>query len=121
MLYLKCGNNDLHPFISRHANHYYHTLNKAFLHLIFTEDELEKITGVKTKTYINKVFYPFATYTTIFNKAKIKIISQNVIENEVEPYFKDNKAIMNRIMSRFNFTDPPLRQMAMSFIDFVLK
>ena len=111
----------MHPFISRHANHYYHTLNKAFLHLIFTEDELEKITGVKPNTHTNKVFYPFATYTTIFNKTKIKIISQNIIENEVEPYFKDNKAIMNRIMSRFNFTDPPLKQMAMSFIDFVLK
>ena len=110
----------MHPFISRHANHYYHTLNKAFLHLIFTEEELEIITGVKTSIHINKVFYPFRTYNEIFNKAKIKVISSNVIENEVEAYFKDNKAIMNKIMKNFNFHEPPLHQMSMSFIDFVL-
>lgn len=110
----------MHPFISRHANHYYHTLNKAFVHLIFTDEELEKITGKKPEMHVNKIFYPFRHYGEIFKKADIKTISSNTIENEVEPYFKDNKMIMDRILKRFNFFDPPIHQMGMSFIDFVL-
>lgn len=110
----------MHPFISRHGNHYYHTLNKAFVHLIFSPEELEQITGVKPDIHVNKVFYPYRSYNEVFKKANINIVSSNTIENEVEPYFKDNKMLMNHIMKKFNFNDMPLQQMAMSFIDFVL-
>lgn len=110
----------MHPFVSRHANHYYHTLNKAFVHLIFTDEELEKITGKKPDVHVNKVFYPYRQYGEVFKKANIKTISSNTIENEVEPYFKDNKMITDRIVKRFNLFELPLHQMTMSFIDFVL-
>lgn len=110
----------MHPFISRHATHYYHTLNKAFVHLIFSPEELEQITGVKPEIHINKVFYPYRFYNEVFKKAKINTISSNTIENEVEPYFKENKMLMDHITKKFNFHDVPLHQMSMSFIDFVL-
>ena len=110
----------MHPFISRHSNHYYHTLNKAFLHLVFTDYELEKLTGVKPENSTQKIFYPVATYNDVFKKANLTILSQNIIENYVDKYFFDNKIIKNKILKRFNFEDLPIPQMSMSFVDYVL-
>jgi 2-polyprenyl-3-methyl-5-hydroxy-6-metoxy-1,4-benzoquinol methylase len=111
----------MHPFVSRHSTHYYHTANKAFLHLIFNDEELEQIYGKKPDCHINKVFYPIRTYTDLFNKSKFTVASKNIIENEVEDFFKNNKIIADKIMKRFNASELPLVQMGMSFIDFVLK
>ena len=32
-----------HPWTSRHANHFYHKLNKAYIHLVFSDAELKQI------------------------------------------------------------------------------
>lgn len=111
----------MHPFVSRHSTHYYHTANKAFLHLIFTDEELEQIYGKKPDCPTNKVFYPVRTYTELFKKANLNIVSKNIIENEVEDFFKNNKVISDKITKRFNANELPVLQMSMSFIDYVLK
>ena len=111
----------MHPYVSRHSTHYYHTANKAFLHLIFTDEELESIYGKKPDCPTNKVFYPIRTYTDLFNKANLTVLSKNIIENEVEDFFKNNKVIADKIIKRFNTNELPVLQMSMSFIDFVLK
>jgi 2-polyprenyl-3-methyl-5-hydroxy-6-metoxy-1,4-benzoquinol methylase len=110
----------MHPYVSRHSNHYYHTANKAFVHLLFNDDELEQLFGKKPDFITNKVFYPIRTYTELFKQAELVVASQNIIENEVEEFFKNNKAISTRITKRFNLNDLPIQQMGMSFIGFIL-
>lgn len=109
-----------HPFTSRHGTHLYHSLNKAYAHLIFTPQELDQI--VKERPYEEKnigVIYPINTYTTYFDRAGLKIISKREIKEPVEPFFKIPK-IAERIMQTTQTTSFPEFQMSIQFIDFIL-
>lgn len=109
-----------HPWISRHGTHLYHTLNKAYIHLIFTEDELRQIvpfcpyeepsTGVKT---------PIATYNSHIEYAQLEVASRREVTEKVEPFFKIPE-IANRICKSTGFDKLPEFQMGMQFIDYVL-
>ena len=88
--------------------------------ILFNDDELEQLFGKKPDFITNKVFYPVRTYTELFKQAELVVASQNIIENEVEEFFKNNKAISTRITRRFNLSELPILQMGMSFIDFIL-
>ena len=49
-----------HPWCGRHGGHLYHTINKAFVHLIFTEEELERLGYEVDAT--QRVISPQVTY-----------------------------------------------------------
>lgn len=117
-IYLRC-----HPWCGRHGGHLYREKNKAFIHLIFTEEELNQL-GVKCiKT--NKVFYPLKTYKDFIKESGLVEKSCETEEQDIEPFFNKNEIIKNRIMKNFNIKEwsesIPEYQMKQCFIDYVLK
>ena len=53
-----------HSWMSRHGSHIYKQLNKAWVHLFFTEDELVKM-GLKLD-FTFKYFFPLKTQQNWF-------------------------------------------------------
>ena len=110
----------VHPFTSRHATHLYHELNKAFIHLVFTEDELKQL--VPESKYVEEstgVLYPVRTYNDYVDKAGLKSINRRDITERVEPFFKIPK-IAERIIGTTKMGSFPEFQMSMQFFDYVL-
>jgi 2-polyprenyl-3-methyl-5-hydroxy-6-metoxy-1,4-benzoquinol methylase len=110
-----------HPFCSRHATHLYHKINKAFIHLIFTNDELEKL-GYEITPNANIVF-PLATYSKLIKEANLKILKSNEIRETVEDFFKDTPIIKKRIKEIIpnNNDDFPDWQCEQQFLDYILE
>lgn len=116
-----------HPFCSRHATHLYHTVNKAFIHLIFTRQELEEM-GYECPDNA-RVLYPIRDYGDMFEKAGFTISHHNILREKVEPFFVKNPLIKERV--RLNYQDSsdkhikkggfPEFQCEQQFIDYVLK
>lgn len=109
-----------HPWTSRHATHLYHDFNKAYVHLVFTESELEKLPTSKHKDDNIGVKYPLKTYSDFIKAAGLKEVSRREIKEAVEPFFKIPK-IAQRIMSNLEFRQYPEWQMSLQFIDYVLE
>jgi len=114
-IYVRC-----HPWMSKHATHLYHKLNKAYVHLIFTEDEIAKLSDYVPE-YIIKVTHPIATYSAYFKASNLKILSHRNIAEKVDPFFKIPKITERIIANTGNkFNEFPEFQMGIQFIDFVL-
>lgn len=107
-----------HPWMSRHASHLYLQKNKAFLHLVFTEEELAKM-GLKMP-FVQKVFYPIDTYKKWFLEADLKVVSENVQSAPVEKFFEEVSLVRDRLpLAQYGGTFPNW-QMSQAFVDFVL-
>jgi len=114
-IYMRC-----HPFTSRHATHLYNTLNKAYLHLVFTDEELKRLVPEPLNPEHNiGVVYPIKTYGEFIEQAGLKILSRRDLTEKVENFFKIPK-IAERIMDNTKFASFPDFQMSLQFIDFVL-
>lgn len=111
-IYIRC-----HPWISRHGTHLYQELNKAFVHLVFTKEELIQM-SINDDNNLN-VTTPLNTYRKLFKDANLKIISERKTEENVEPFFKQPN-ISKRIIENTKHKNFPEFQMGLSFIDFVL-
>lgn len=110
-----------HPFTSRHGTHLYHHLNKAFIHLIFTPEELnELVPEQRYKEPSIGVIYPLKTYHDIFVHAGLQVETRRDITEKVEPFFRIPK-IADRIMKHIKVGFFPEFQMSLQFIDYVLK
>jgi 2-polyprenyl-3-methyl-5-hydroxy-6-metoxy-1,4-benzoquinol methylase len=110
----------LHPWTGRHATHLYHDLNKAFLHLVFTEEELRKIIPYsKYETPQIKVTTPIKTYEEFMRESGLKIVHRRDIQEKLEPFFQIPK-IAERIMKATKFTTLPEWQLSLSFLDVVV-
>ena len=110
-----------HPFCSRHATHLYHKINKAFIHLVFTADELTKL-GYETPVNAS-VVYPGWYYATIL-KPIFKTINSNTLRERVEDFFKNTPIIKKRIKNNYKDEkrwDFPDKQCEQQFLDYVLK
>jgi len=79
-VYVRC-----HPLTSRHANHVYETLNKAYAHLFINDDELIKM-GHDPKPIAN-IIRPLATYEVLFKEAGFKIENIDIVKESVEDFF----------------------------------
>lgn len=114
-IYMRC-----HPYISKHGTHLYHDLNKAYAHLVFTSEELEKIIpNSKYKELSIGVTKPLYTYAKFIEDANLKIVTRRDISSKVEPFFKIPK-IAERILKSTRFSEFPEFQMGMDFLDYVL-
>lgn len=110
----------VHPFTSRHATHLYHDLNKAFVHLVFTEEELKQLVPESQHAEESTgVLFPLRTYNEYVAKAGLKAINRRDITEKVEPFFKIPK-IAERIIGVTKMGNFPEFQMSMQFIDYVL-
>jgi hypothetical protein len=113
-IYMRC-----HPWVSRHGCHYHHELNKAFVHLVFTEEELKKLGTFHFAEKNIGVTYPLKTYETFANQAGLKILQKRNVPEKVEPFFKIPK-IAERIMQNTKTAEFPEFQMGLSFLDLQL-
>lgn len=115
-----------HPFCSRHATHLYHQINKAFIHLVFTVSELNKL-GYETPVNAN-ILYPLFYYEESIKKSNLKIINSNALRERVEDFFKNTPIIKKRFKEN-NWSDKdkndknkfPDFQCEQQFVDYVLK
>jgi 2-polyprenyl-3-methyl-5-hydroxy-6-metoxy-1,4-benzoquinol methylase len=114
-IYMRC-----HPFISKHGTHLYHEINKAYIHLVFTPDELKQI--VPHSKYEEEsigVTRPLMSYDKFIKDADLNIATRRDISSKVEAFFKIPK-LAARIMKNTNFSEFPEFQMGMDFLDYVL-
>lgn len=114
-IYMRC-----HPFTSRHATHLYHDLNKAYIHLVFSPEEIKQIIPQSNYEEHNiGVVYPIKTYTDYVAEAGLNVINRRDLTEKVENFFKIPK-IAERIIRNIKFDNFPEFQMSLQFIDFVL-
>lgn len=116
-----------HPFCGRTGGHLYQQMNKAFLHLVFTEDELKAL-GL-TPTYVRRVIHPLGTYQEWFTLAGFQQKHSQVSKEPVEAFFSDTPVIAKRVKANWRDSrDQKLRdglqfpamQMEQQFVDYVL-
>jgi 2-polyprenyl-3-methyl-5-hydroxy-6-metoxy-1,4-benzoquinol methylase len=116
MVFLRC-----HPFCSRHGYHLHSLLNKAFIHLVFTPEELHSIGLRKVEHTLSIV--NTTDYASFFIK-KFKVISEVKITDPIDNFFINNPFIINKIATRWFYgssREHALSNMSCSFLDFVLK
>jgi 2-polyprenyl-3-methyl-5-hydroxy-6-metoxy-1,4-benzoquinol methylase len=118
-IYVRC-----HPYTSRHANHLYRQLNKAFVHIIFTEEELKQLgySGMP----IRRVLFPISFYKRVFEAAGFRLIRKNPqISRETVEQFFQRPLIASRIMRNWkgtaNESKMPLFQLELQFLDYLLE
>ena len=114
-IYIRC-----HPFISRHGGHLYQKLNKAFAHVVFSEDELKQM-GYQT-TSVKRIVMPQIAYSQFLNYMPWKLESFFLDRTPLEPFFLENASILNRILVHFGDHRPdgmPKAQMEQDFLDYI--
>ena len=117
-----------HPWTSRHGGHAYRKINKAFVHLVFTEEELKSM-GVEPEHNF-KIMAPLSTYNSWINDSGLKNSDKPELDQqEVELFFRDNPVVNKRIMKLFGAKEwgegvppgKPVWQMSQCFCDYVLE
>lgn len=75
-----------HPYCSRNALHLHHDLNKAHIHLLFTQEELKKIVP-KSKIKFNRgIIYPHL-YERYIKSSELKIkFKREILEGRIWPF-----------------------------------
>lgn len=102
LFYVRC-----HPWTSRHGTHLYHQINKAFIHLFLTPDELTSL-KLTEKTACRA---DIKTYEKWFREAGLTVVSAEIIEHPIEPLFP-------QLISRGIFESH--KNMNISFVDYIL-
>lgn len=116
-----------HPWVSRHGAHLYTQLNRAFAHIIFDERCLRKYQYEVMPT--RKIVHPIWAYKRWIEKAELKIIKEDKIQEPVEDYFIKNELLKSLIQRHFH--DSPFedykegkgdlsRVLSFHFVDYVL-
>lgn len=115
-----------HPWCSRHGTHLFHTINKAFIHLIMSDDDLQWFghKGLPAR----KVIHPLYEYKNLYTAAGLNIQSYSTKEDPVEDFFRNN--FYKEIIGHWSQSaiDPELRAgrgwcgyaLGHSFCDYVL-
>lgn len=111
-----------HPWCARHGTHFYRNINKAFINLVFSEQELNTL-GLKNNQIIKNI-YPIKYYNNIIKNSNLKIKKFETENQEVEDFFKNNELVKNRILKNWNLSKwnqkCPEFQMQQCFLDFIL-
>lgn len=118
-IYMRC-----HPWCGRHGGHLYRKINKAFVHLVLTDEEL-RACGVEPEHNL-RVLKPLWLYSEAIKAAGLVGEGEPEIDSqEVEDFFKDTPVLKKRILRHWGASewdhDPPSFQMSQCFIDYVLK
>lgn len=113
-----------HPWCGRHGGHLYRKINKAFVHVVFGEDELKEM-GLEPESNA-KALAPISVYSSWIEGSGLKNSGEPILEKqEVEPFFRDNPIVKGRLLKAFGrqeWTDAcPVWQMSQCFWDYVLE
>jgi len=117
-----------HPWIARHGAHLYTQMNRAFLHVLFTQEQLERRGLNPTPT--RKVVHPIFTYNKWIEKAGLKVVKEEKIVEPVEDYFTNNELLKSIIQK--HYVDSHLKEyregrgdlskiLSFHFVDYILK
>lgn len=109
-----------HPWCSRHGAHLYNSLNKAFIHVVFSDEELANL-GLTSNLTVN--IAPLNHYRNLFSINNLTIKSEKIEKTEIEKFFQENLLVRKRIMNRWNrdaMKEFPTFQLEQSFVDYVL-
>lgn len=111
----------VHPWCSRHGIDQYNQLNKAYLHLIFNEQELTQLGVFHPK--IIKITDPEKEYDEIISMAGFYHITKTCITKKVEKFFTDNVVVKNRIKEKFEKLGKEYipYKLSVEFLDYTLK
>ena len=109
-----------HPWTSRTGGHVYESINKAYLHLAITPDEMAQ-NGIEIEPN-QKIIRPMAAYELWFKDAGLSISEKKTKAMQVEHFFSDS--IIDRI-NKINWggkldNDTIRKIMANHFIDYKL-
>ena len=108
-----------HPWCSRHGTHLYYQLNKAFVHLVFTNEELNLLGYEQDE--VRRIKHPQQEYDRLFTSSGFKILSgPNAIKEKVEPFFINEKLLSERIKSHYS-QESVVPSLENQFIDYVLQ
>jgi 2-polyprenyl-3-methyl-5-hydroxy-6-metoxy-1,4-benzoquinol methylase len=113
-----------HPWSSRHATHCYRVLNKAFVHLVLTKEQLV----ARGCPYMDqlKITEPILTYHRWIKSAGLSVINSSMVKEPVEDFFKQPHIayVLKRNWKDSNLPylssgqQLPVYQMEMQFLDF---
>lgn len=109
-----------HPWCSRHGGHIYTQKNKAFIHLIFDEIELMRMSGISSEPTL-KITKPLETYGKWFTEAGFKIISEIPEINEVEKFFLTPSKVNDRLKRHWNDSTEMKNNMRITSVEYVLE
>ena len=118
----------LHPWCSRHGGHHYTTLNKAYIHLVFSKQELSQIDiDLADVMPTQKTIHPINNYRKWWENNGFNPVHEDITRTIIEPFFQNTDIVRSRIVENWDESkDPtakkwPRFQMEQSFIDYVLK
>lgn len=118
MIYVRC-----HPWCCRHGGHAYRSINKAFVHLVFDDEEMKKL-GLNFET-ATKTTSPLKMYETVIRAAGLEPPEPEIERQEVEGFFHERDEVRRRILARFGISEwqeeRPAFQMSQCFVDYKLK
>ena len=107
-----------HPICARHATHQYRKMNKAYVQLVFTDEEIKSLgleNDIKQKT-----FFPINDNNKWFAVAGLKVKHHDSVKSQLEDFFRSNKLVASRLTrAPYNKTFPEY-QMQQVFNDYVL-
>lgn len=109
-----------HPWSSRHGGHIYLNKNLAFLHLIFDEIELIRSLGIQAE-HVLKISQPVETYRHWFKEANLNIKNEFIIKTEVESFFKEQQALVDKLNKIWKSDDVVESYMEIDFVEYVLE
>lgn len=112
-IYIHC-----HPWCSRHGTHLYLTgFNKAFAHLVVDDVELVRMGGHANKPTM-KLLDPVGSYREWFEKANLRIVSEDIHEEKVDEFFYQNQMVWNKLYGHWG--EDPTEFLKISSVDYVL-
>jgi 2-polyprenyl-3-methyl-5-hydroxy-6-metoxy-1,4-benzoquinol methylase len=106
----------LHPWTSKHATHLYKKKNLAYLHLIFSEEDLIKL-GLKGEFTNN---YSIEYYDELL-KNNFNIIKRIEKKQKVDDFFKINPLLVRRILNNLGLKNgDKFPDLSVQFIDYIV-
>lgn len=106
-----------HPWMSRHGGHHYRKINKAWVHLVFTEDELLKM-GAES-IFVHKYYFPLNDQKKWFIESGFSILHEDRLISQVENIFQSEMFRERLPLSKYKKF--PVWQMSQTFNDYVLQ
>jgi hypothetical protein len=87
----------IHPWTSRHGSHSYKFINKAFVHLIFANNELLNIGCCDKSIPTIPILDPVKHYEGVFAASGWRIVKSVGVYDEVESFFTEQEEIKQRL------------------------
>jgi hypothetical protein len=112
-IFIRC-----HPYTSKNGTHLGEQMNKAFLHLVFSDDELATL-GITNK-YTMKILDFSNSYQRFFEEAGLKIVRENIKKCSVDSIFLTDSRITGRIKKNVDIQDNITNFLEVDYIDYEL-